>query len=907
MKENILKAYNAAKTALTWVEENKSLEQDLLNISDELNTDICRFLNEAKAAINCVDSKSTTIGVFGPSQAGKSYLVSNMAASNGVLNAVLDGEQINFLAHINPQGQDKEATGFVTRFTHQAIKQVPKFPITARVFREIEIAAILLNSFYADLNKDQVSVDFTEQLLLDHLKECEQFIQDKVDNAISIEDIVFFADYAQEHSDGKLVRFDANSTFYQKARLLVPRLSLKGRAYFFSIFWGRFSAFTNMYEIISNELLKLKGNTTVYVPLAAFVENIDGRLMQRKEGTIISITSLQQIFNQSNTIKICLDDEGLDIVELDFAKFAAVCLEILFPLSNGSHVDCFDVIDFPGARARNSIDVSLLTKATSVNYEVNAKDKELSLEFLRRGKVAYLFDRYTKNKEVDVLLLCLGAHAQQEVVSLVNIMRKWVEKNLGATPQARTKYEQNPPLIGVLTRFDSVFNNYVENVLNGITPKPTDAIDACFERFGKEAWMNNFTKGLPFCNFYLARKPNIRLNWIERNSTDTQELAIKDDFIDTINKCKLEISNCANFKRYIKDPNKALDAVLSLNDGGVGFITENLIKNFKQNDLKDQRVIKPLALKAKEIILRLESFAAKEGLAAASEARQRGIELTKNFLQLNDIANIFSRIRNCLELDYDVLFEKYNEGNASDINAKFYSGIALDMYVERVKELSSDTFLKELYAFVNKAWKTRLTGLLADENSKDNYSFFYDSSAARFKDEKEINKSVELLIKQITDEILKAVYSKQINIQEHLVNELLVNEVEYQALGRQRRIMQVQLVLRFFSDFSCFLGTNLLKVKVNNLFIKENTSLNESKFITVKDNAYRAGCLAAEVLPILDDRTKNYQKHFITGFFSSLIYIMENVNINSQSLYSFSKESNEVICQVLAFLDFLEK
>ena len=163
------------------------------------------------------------------------------------------------------------------------------------------------------------------------------------------------------------------------------------------------------------------------------------------------------------------------------------------------------------------------------------------------------------------------------------------------------------------------------------------------------------------------------------------------------------------------------------------------------------------------------------------------------------------------------------------------------------------------------------------------------------------------VIKQITDEILKAVYSKQINIQEHLVNELLVNEVEYQALGRQRRIMQVQLVLRFFSDFSCFLGTNLLKVKVSNLFIKENSSLNESKFITVKDNAYRAGCLAAEVLPILDDRTKNYQKHFITGFFSSLIYIMENVNINSQSLYSFSKESNEVICQVLAFLDFLEK
>jgi hypothetical protein len=61
-----------------------------------------------------------TIGFFGLSQAGKSYLISALAAGeNGKLGTVLGGHQLNFLTHINPVG-GKEATGLVTRFSRLA-------------------------------------------------------------------------------------------------------------------------------------------------------------------------------------------------------------------------------------------------------------------------------------------------------------------------------------------------------------------------------------------------------------------------------------------------------------------------------------------------------------------------------------------------------------------------------------------------------------------------------------------------------------------------------------------------------------------------------------------------------------------------------------------------------------------
>ena len=96
-------------------------------------------------------------GVFGPSQAGKSYLVEVLARpEDGALRARFDGhEPVDFLAEINPIGE-KEATGLVTRFTAgaetgtQAGRAPPGAPVRLRVLSEVDLVKVLCNTFLHD-------------------------------------------------------------------------------------------------------------------------------------------------------------------------------------------------------------------------------------------------------------------------------------------------------------------------------------------------------------------------------------------------------------------------------------------------------------------------------------------------------------------------------------------------------------------------------------------------------------------------------------------------------------------------------------------------------------------------------------------------------------------------------------
>ncbi len=75
-------------------------------------------------------------------------------------------------------------------------------------------------------------------------------------------------------------------------------------------------------------------------------------------------------------------------------------------------------------------------------------------ELLLRGKVAYLFQRYSAERELGAILLCI-LDGNQEVRDLSDTMTAWIDQTIGATPADRAK--QKNALFLVLTKMDREF------------------------------------------------------------------------------------------------------------------------------------------------------------------------------------------------------------------------------------------------------------------------------------------------------------------------------------------------------------------------------------------------------------------------------------------------------------------
>ena len=106
-------------------------------------------------------SRKMCAGVFGPSQAGKSYLLSSLARdSEGNVYCDFNGEQHDFLREINPEG-GKESTGLVTRFTMTAPTNYPNgYPVHVRLLSETELVKIFANTYFCDaIHREKVDKD----------------------------------------------------------------------------------------------------------------------------------------------------------------------------------------------------------------------------------------------------------------------------------------------------------------------------------------------------------------------------------------------------------------------------------------------------------------------------------------------------------------------------------------------------------------------------------------------------------------------------------------------------------------------------------------------------------------------------------------------------------------------------
>ena len=52
-------------------------------------------------------------------------------------------------------------------------------------------------------------------------------------------------------------------------------------------------------------------------------------------------------------------------------------------------------------------------------------------QLILRGKVAYLFERYTDNQEMNVLVVCTASNKQSDVKEVSAVLTEWINNTQG--------------------------------------------------------------------------------------------------------------------------------------------------------------------------------------------------------------------------------------------------------------------------------------------------------------------------------------------------------------------------------------------------------------------------------------------------------------------------------------------
>lgn len=246
-----------AGQAIDWIAAVRQDAPRLNTEADRLTLNLRRSRNKARRLAQAA-ARPMTIGFFGLSQAGKSYLISALAAGeNGKLGTVLGGHQLDFLTHINPPGGGKEATGLVTRFSRLKHNDDQNWPVRLQLFSEVEMAKILANAFVHDFNQEKFDWNYDEGRISDLLATLEKRRRPTRVPGVTEDDVVSFWDYLVRHAEKTQSRFALH--YWPQAVNLAPWLTTDDRAQLFSVLWGEVPELTRAYGHFAQTLQRLVG------------------------------------------------------------------------------------------------------------------------------------------------------------------------------------------------------------------------------------------------------------------------------------------------------------------------------------------------------------------------------------------------------------------------------------------------------------------------------------------------------------------------------------------------------------------------------------------------------------------------------------------------------------------------
>ncbi|MFT7594417.1 MAG: hypothetical protein ACI8R4_001738 [Paracoccaceae bacterium] len=538
--------------ALAWVEDAENA--DLVGAETKSLVQMMRRTGRRARRLARAAQTRMSVSVFGPSQAGKSFLVSVLARpENGPLVVDFDGPDgtLDYIREINPEGEG-ESTGLVTRFTMAKTPTPAGFPIRLTLLSEADIIRTLVNSFFMDGDRSEPSPEPGE--IAAHLDAYKARAVSE-QPGLGYDDVHEIGEYI-DAAFGREAYAVALRPLWEDAARIAPGLSAGDRAGFFSLLWGGHQPFSDLFLRMAQALAQLDHAEEVFAGLDALVP---------RDSSIIDVKTLT---GAADGAPLTLTTAKGRQASLPRSVICGLAAELVLPMQSlpSQIFSETDLLDFPGARNRFEQD---LGKAFA------APDAILP-ELLLRGKVAYLFDRYVQNQEITSMLLCVP-DSNMETVDLPGLVQNWIGSTHGATPELRA--QADCVLFLVLTKFDKHLGDSAAE--GGDETRFDRRMQASLlEKFGKgsDPWVDQWAPDQPFNNCFWLRNPNYYVDGLIDYDSEMREMRIRPEKQGRVAELKAGCLSAPAVQRHFGDPQAAWDAALALNDGGVSYLTAQLEK-----------------------------------------------------------------------------------------------------------------------------------------------------------------------------------------------------------------------------------------------------------------------------------------------------------------------------------------
>lgn len=553
---------------IQWVAETRKTAPRLDRDADGLTERLRRSRNLARR-LGAAAARPMSVGFFGLSQAGKSYLISALARSEaGTLEMMAGDTRLNFIAHVNPPGGGKEATALVTRFTRTRKAAPAGFPIELSLFAEADLVKILGNSFFNDFDSQRVQFRAEPDFIRTHLGELAKRRQAGATGGIAEDDVIDIMDYFVRRFP--LSMEPLLGDYWPSAVDLAPYLKPADRALLFSVLWGGVEDLTSTFLLLRGGLEKVGHARIVHAPLSALVKESGGGLSQ--SDNIMNVDILERMGRDDSDV-VALIPQGPDglLAETGLPRslLAALAMEMRFELADKpvEHmIETTDLLDFPGYRGRMKI-----KDLAEAREKLEGRDPVAGL--ILRGKVAYLFERYTDEQEMNVLVLCTPCHKQSDINDVGEVLTGWINSTQGASPEERAR--RRAGLLWAITMFDI-----------RLSPRPDETKDlmssgwngmmrlSLLERFEQFEWLSDWNPGKAFDNLFLVRKPGMATAVIETEGN--REISILQSQRQRIADLRETFVAETSVRRHVADPEAAWDAMMALDDGGMSRLARAL-------------------------------------------------------------------------------------------------------------------------------------------------------------------------------------------------------------------------------------------------------------------------------------------------------------------------------------------